>query len=77
LIISDIEMPEMDGFEFAENLRSGGNWSDKPIIALSSHSAPADMARGRQVGFTDYVAKFDRDGLLQTLQDTLGGVGSA
>jgi two-component system chemotaxis sensor kinase CheA len=78
LIISDIEMPEMDGFEFAENLRSGGIWSDKPIIALSSHSAPADMARGRQVGFTDYVAKFDRDGLLQTLQDTLaGGIGSA
>ena len=75
LIISDIEMPEMDGFEFAQNLRSGGKWADKPIIALSSHSAPADMARGRDAGFTDYVAKFDRDGLLQTLQDTLAAGG--
>ena len=78
LIISDIEMPEMDGFQFAEKLRSGGNWVTKPIIALSSHSAPADMARGRDAGFTDYVAKFDRDGLLQTLQDTLAvGIGNA
>jgi two-component system chemotaxis sensor kinase CheA len=75
LIISDIEMPEMDGFQFAESLRSGGNWAEKPIIALSSHSGPADMARGRDAGFTDYVAKFDRDGLLQTLQDTLGASG--
>lgn len=78
LIISDIEMPEMDGFQFAERLRSGGNWAEKPIIALSSHNAPADMAKGRDAGFTDYVAKFDRDGLLQTLQDTLAvGIGNA
>jgi two-component system chemotaxis sensor kinase CheA len=69
-------MPEMDGFQFATSLRSGGNWVSKPIIALSSHSAPADMARGREAGFTDYVAKFDRDGLLQTLQDTFA-VGAA
>jgi two-component system chemotaxis sensor kinase CheA len=75
LIISDIEMPDMDGFQFAESLRSGGNWAEKPIIALSSHSAPADIARGRNAGFTDYVAKFDRDGLLQTLQDTLAAGG--
>jgi two-component system chemotaxis sensor kinase CheA len=74
LIISDIEMPEMNGFDLAENLRASGNWAEKPIIALSSHSAPRDMARGRDAGFTDYVAKFDRDGLLQTLEDSLSGV---
>ena len=50
LIISDIEMPDMDGFQFASNLRSGGNWTEKPIIALSSHNSPTDMARGRDVG---------------------------
>ena len=78
LIISDIEMPDMNGFEFAENLRAEGSWAEKPIIALSSHSAPNDMARGRDVGFTDYVAKFDRDRLIQTLQETLTGeVGTA
>ena len=75
LIISDIEMPEMNGFELAQNLRSSGKWSDKPIIALSAHSAPSDMARGRDAGFTDYVAKFDRDGLLRTLKETFDGQG--
>ena len=71
IIISDIEMPEMTGFEFANAVRNGGSWADKPMVALSSHSSPEDLERGRDAGFTDYVAKFDRDGLLQTLQDTL------
>lgn len=71
IIISDIEMPEMNGFEFATEIRGAGNWSGVPLVALSSRSTPDDMERGREVGFTDYVAKFDREGLLQTLQDTL------
>jgi two-component system, chemotaxis family, sensor kinase CheA len=71
IIISDIEMPEMNGFEFASEIRENGNWSGVPLVALSSRSTPDDMERGREVGFTDYVAKFDREGLLQTLQDTL------
>jgi len=71
IIISDIEMPEMNGFEFASEVRGDGDWSGVPLVALSSRSTPDDMERGREVGFTDYVAKFDREGLLQTLQDTL------
>lgn len=78
LFISDIEMPDVDNFEFAENPRAGGKWVHKLIIALSSHRAPRDMARGRDAGFTDYEAESDRDGLLQTLQDTfLGDAGHA
>ena len=71
IIVSDIEMPEMDGFEFASAVRAGGSWSEKPLVALSSRSTDQDLARGREVGFTDYVAKFDRDGLLQTLEHAL------
>jgi len=70
-IVSDIEMPGMTGFEFAQTLRSGEAWSDVPLIALSSHASPRDFERGRQAGFTDYVAKFDRDALLVALQQTL------
>ncbi len=70
-IISDIEMPEVDGFQLAQSLRSDRRWSGIPLVALSSHVTPADLARGRQVGFCDYVAKFDRDALLAALQDTL------
>ena len=71
IIVSDIEMPEMDGFEFASAVRAGGGWAEKPLVALSSRSTDQDLARGREVGFTDYVAKFDRDGLLQTLEHAL------
>jgi two-component system chemotaxis sensor kinase CheA len=71
IIISDIEMPGMNGFEFAEAVRTSSRWSDTPIVALSSHASPKDLARGRNAGFRDYVAKFDRDGLLNTLTETL------
>ncbi len=71
LILSDIEMPGMDGFEFAEQVRHEGRWRATPIIALSSRTAPADFERGRAVGFADYVAKGDKEGLLESLRLTL------
>ncbi len=77
IIISDIEMPGMNGFEFAEAVRSNTRWSETPLVALSCYANPNDMARGRAAGFTDYVAKFDRDTLLTTLRDTLMDVRGA
>ncbi len=71
VIISDIEMPGMNGFQFAEAVKSSIRWQKTPIVALSSHASAKDLDRGRAVGFDDYVAKFDRDALLQTLHDTL------
>ncbi|HAY48598.1 MULTISPECIES: chemotaxis protein CheW [Thalassospira] len=73
-IISDIEMPGMNGFEFAEALQNDELWGEVPIIALSSHTSEEDFERGRQVGFSDYVAKFDRDALVSTLVQTLSNV---
>ncbi|MCB1969193.1 MAG: hybrid sensor histidine kinase/response regulator [Geminicoccaceae bacterium] len=75
-ILSDIEMPEMNGFEFAEACRDGGPWQDTPIIALSSHTTPQDIERGRNVGFTDYVGKLDRDALLHALANCRSFVGN-
>jgi two-component system chemotaxis sensor kinase CheA len=71
IIISDIEMPDMDGFEFAEKVRDNSNWQATPMVALSSHATPEDIDRGMEVGFSKYVAKFDRDILLNTLSQTL------
>jgi two-component system chemotaxis sensor kinase CheA len=72
-IISDIEMPGMNGFQLAEAVRADSRWAEIPIVALSSHTTPEDLERGRRVGFTDYVAKLDRDALLETLAQTVGG----
>jgi two-component system chemotaxis sensor kinase CheA len=62
-------MPDMNGFEFAETIRADNNLSTMPIIALSSLVSPAAIERGRQAGFHDFVAKFDRPGLIAALKE--------
>jgi two-component system, chemotaxis family, sensor kinase CheA len=69
VVLTDIEMPDMNGFEFAETIRADGHFSSIPIIALSSVVSPAAIERGRQVGFHNYVAKFDRPGLIAALKE--------
>ncbi|NBX74740.1 MAG: hybrid sensor histidine kinase/response regulator [Alphaproteobacteria bacterium] len=76
-IVSDIEMPQMSGFDFVSQLRREGRWSKLPVIAMSSHTNPRDLERGAEVGFNDYVAKFDREGLLQVLHQHIRGGGAA
>jgi two-component system chemotaxis sensor kinase CheA len=69
LIISDIEMPGMNGFDFAKAVRAqDGKWSKTPLLALSSHATSQDLERGRAAGFDDYIAKFDRDALLRAVE---------
>jgi two-component system, chemotaxis family, sensor kinase CheA len=67
-IISDIEMPDMNGLEFARAVRQGGPWAHLPMIAMTGRAAPADEARGREAGFSDYCQKFDRDSLMVSLK---------
>jgi two-component system chemotaxis sensor kinase CheA len=69
VIVSDIEMPEIGGFELAEALRADPRMSHVPIIALTSHSSPAMLERGLRAGFRAFVAKFDRQGLIAALKD--------
>src|SRR5246500_3166314 len=69
VVLTDIEMPDMNGFEFAETIRSDHNLNGLPIIALSSMVSPAAIERGRLAGFHDYVAKFDRPGLIAALKE--------
>src|SRR5450432_3589661 len=69
VVLTDIEMPDMNGFEFAETIRADQHLSTMPIIALSSMVSPAAIERGRLAGFHDYVAKFDRPGLIASLKE--------
>ncbi len=71
IIVSDIEMPGMDGFEFAEHVRGDPRWESVPFVALLLHVSDKNFERGREVGFTGYVAKFDRQALIATLAATV------
>ncbi len=70
-IVSDIEMPDMDGIAFVRRVRAEGAWAQLPVIALTARARPEDIAAGRDAGFTDYVEKFERDALLASLQQCL------
>jgi len=70
-IISDIKMPGMDGLAFIRTLRASGPWMHLPVIALSGHATADDIDRGRDAGFTDYIAKFAREELLLSLRQCL------
>ncbi|MGV6872319.1 hybrid sensor histidine kinase/response regulator [Pseudochelatococcus sp. B33] len=69
VVVSDIDMPEVDGFTFAEQLRANPDTAGWPVVALSGLGTPEAIERGRQAGFTDYIAKFDKAGLLAALEE--------
>jgi two-component system chemotaxis sensor kinase CheA len=77
VILSDIDMPDIDGFSLAEAVRGNQHMRDVPIIALSGVCTPEAIERGRAVGFSDYIAKFDRAGLMAALREFTASLGEA
>ncbi len=77
VVVTDIEMPGMNGFELAEAVRRDPRTANVPIIALSSVTSPEAIERGRQVGFHEYVAKFDRPGLIAALKEQTAAIEEA
>jgi two-component system chemotaxis sensor kinase CheA len=71
VILTDIDMPGMDGFAFAEALAADQRTAAVPVIALSSLTSPAAFARGKEVGFRHHIPKFDRQGLIAALKETM------
>jgi two-component system chemotaxis sensor kinase CheA len=69
LIVSDLDMPGMDGIELAEHIKADPRWQRIPLIALSSHTSSVLIERSRAAGFVSYVGKFDRPSLMSTLRD--------
>ncbi|MDF1875522.1 chemotaxis protein CheV [Sulfurimonas sp. SAG-AH-194-I05] len=59
LILSDVEMPRMDGFHFAANVKEDGRFEDIPIIFNSSISDHFSEIRGKEAGAEAYLVKFD------------------
>lgn len=57
LVVMDIQMPEMDGYETAERFKSDRTLQDIPIVGVSSYAMPGDRARALKAGFAGYIEK--------------------
>ena len=77
LVVTDVEMPEMDGFALAQAMRGAPGTAAIPIIALAAMVSDEAIERGRAVGFHDFVAKFDRTGLIAAIKERSADVGRA
>ncbi len=71
LIISDIEMPRLDGFGFAAKVHETETWRDTPLVALTSHVSPSDAERSLRSGFKRHIPKLDHKMLLKAISETL------
>ncbi len=60
LVVSDVEMPIMDGFEFARAVRKRADGASLPLMALTTLDSPADRERALACGFDRHEAKLDR-----------------
>jgi CheY-like chemotaxis protein len=57
LILLDINMPDMDGYEVLQILKADAGLKDIPVIAITANAMPKDIERGKAAGFTDYLTK--------------------
>ena len=72
LIVADIMMPRMDGYEFYENVRKNSAWVSIPVIFLTAKAEKQDILRGKALGAEDYITKpFDPEELLIAVQARL------
>ncbi len=74
LIVSDIDMPRMDGFVFTHQAKNDDRYADIPIILVTARDTEADRRRGIQVGAEAYIVKgdFDQNNLLETIRTLVG-----
>lgn len=72
LIVSDIMMPEMDGYQFHEKVNERPELSTIPFIFLTARGEKSDIRRGKELGADDYITKpFDDEDLLVTVRAKL------
>ena len=64
LIVTDIEMPNMDGYELCRAVREDAQMSSIPVIALTSLAEESDIQKGYEAGVDDYQIKMNRDALI-------------
>jgi two-component system chemotaxis sensor kinase CheA len=77
LVMTDIEMPVMDGFEFTKHIRESETHRHLPVIAVTSLAGDMDKARGFDAGVNEYLIKLDKEEILNSLDRHLDGADGA
>jgi two-component system chemotaxis sensor kinase CheA len=74
LVVSDVEMPRMDGIQLCEAMRKSPRFKATPVILVTALETAEDRARGLEAGADAYLAKssFDQEGLLDTIHQLIG-----
>ncbi len=67
MVVTDLEMPNMDGFELTQRIKSDTRYAHLPVIALTTLAEDEDMLRGKKVGIDDYQLKLDREKLMESI----------
>lgn len=69
-VVSDIQMPNLDGLELTARIRTHPDYSELPIILVTSLATDEDRRRGAEAGANAYITKssFNQDVLVETLQ---------
>jgi two-component system chemotaxis sensor kinase CheA len=65
MVVTDIEMPNMDGFELTEKIRQEPRFAQLPVIALTTLAGDEDVAKGKAVGIDEYHIKLDKERLME------------
>lgn len=77
LILLDLSLPEMDGFEVLRHLKQNSKMKSIPVIALTAHALVTDRSRALAAGFDDYDIKpIEMPRLLQKMETLLHGEAS-
>ncbi|MDA8137288.1 MAG: chemotaxis protein CheW, partial [Desulfobacteraceae bacterium] len=69
IVVTDIEMPNMDGFTLTRKIKEHPIYSRLPVIALTTLAGEEDIARGKAAGIDDYQIKLDRERLIKSIHD--------
>ncbi|MGN6472034.1 MAG: hybrid sensor histidine kinase/response regulator, partial [Mycobacteriales bacterium] len=74
LVLSDVEMPGMDGYQLTRTIRRTRGWEHVPVVIMTSRVAEEDQRAGMEAGASAYLLKtqFDQDQLVETVRRLIG-----
>ena len=69
VILTDLEMPNMDGFELTRKIKAAEAYKHLPVVALTSLASERDVRKGKDAGIDSYQIKLDRENLIEVVRE--------